>query len=85
MGAGAQPALWHPARAGSFSYVNPAIAASALCAMVEGFGRHWYGRGEQDASPHDDATAVATLSTIWARGLGLGLPMRDTDHEEQQR
>lgn len=65
--------------------VDPAIAASALCAMVEGFGRHWYGRGEQDASPHDDATAVATLSTIWARGLGLGLPLRDTDHEEQQR
>jgi len=54
--------------------VDPAIAASALCAMVEGFGRHWYGRGEQDTSPHDDATAVATLSTIWARGLGLRLP-----------
>jgi AcrR family transcriptional regulator len=51
--------------------VNPAIAASALCAMVEGFGRHWYGRGEQDSASYDDATAVATLSTLWARGLGL--------------
>ena len=38
---------------------------------VEGFGRHWYGRGEQDSASYDDATAVATLSTLWARGLGL--------------
>ena len=39
--------------------------------MVEGFGRHWYGRGEQDAAPYDDDTAVATLTRLWARGLGL--------------
>ena len=65
--------------------VDPAIAASALCAMVEGFGRHWYGRREQESSPYDDATAVATLSTIWARGLGLSPHQRDTDRQEDQR
>jgi AcrR family transcriptional regulator len=70
--------------------VDPAIAASALCAMVEGFGRHWYGRGEQESSSYDDATAVATLSTIWARGLGLPIEtqQQDTDRPrpaEEQR
>ena len=68
--------------------VDPAIAASALCAMVEGFGRHWYGRGEQESSSYDDATAVATLSTIWARGLGLPIESQDTDRPrpaEEQR
>ncbi len=39
--------------------------------MVEGFGRHWYGRGEQAASAHDDETAVETLTRLWARGLGI--------------
>ena len=53
------------------SDVDPAVAAGALCAMVEGFGRHWYGRGEQAASTHDDETAVETLSRLWARGLGI--------------
>jgi len=68
--------------------VDPAIAASALCAMVEGFGRHWYGRGEHESSSYDDATAVATLSTIWARGLGLTFESQDTDRPrpaEEQR
>jgi AcrR family transcriptional regulator len=51
--------------------LDAAVAASALCAMVEGFGRHWYGRGEQDDSPYDDDTAVETLTQLWARGLGL--------------
>ena len=51
--------------------VDPAVAAAALCAMVEGFGRHWYGRGEQAASTHDDETAVETLTRLWARGLGI--------------
>ena len=54
--------------------VDPGVAAAALCAMVEGFGRHWYGRGEQDASSHDDDTAVETLSLLWARGLGVVVP-----------
>jgi AcrR family transcriptional regulator len=51
--------------------VDPAVAAGALCAMVEGFGRHWYGRGEQAVSSHDDETAVETLTRLWARGLGI--------------
>ena len=49
--------------------VDAHVAAAALCAMVEGFGRHWYGRGEGAGS--DDDTAVATLTTLWARGLGI--------------
>ena len=51
--------------------VDPAVAAGALCAMVEGFGRHWYGRGEETESTYDDAAAVATLTQLWARGLGI--------------
>jgi AcrR family transcriptional regulator len=51
--------------------VDAAVAAGALCAMVEGFGRHWYGRGEQELSSYDDDTAVGTLTTLWARGLGI--------------
>ncbi len=51
--------------------VDAAVAAGALCAMVEGFGRHWYGRGEQDDASYDDGTAVDTLTRLWARGLGL--------------
>jgi hypothetical protein len=47
--------------------VDPHLAAAALCAMVEGFGRHWYGRG----SGTDDDLAVTTLTTLWARGLGI--------------
>lgn len=42
-------------------------AAAALCSMVEGFGRHWYGNGEQ----HDETVASHTLTTLWARALGL--------------
>jgi AcrR family transcriptional regulator len=51
--------------------VDPRVAAGALCAMVEGFGRHWYGRGEGVGSPHDDDAAVETLTKLWARGLGI--------------
>ena len=43
------------------------MAAAALCAMVEGFARHWFGRGED----HDEATAVATLTQLWAGALDL--------------
>ena len=42
-------------------------AAAALCAMVEGFARHWFGRGED----HDETTAVATLTQLWAGALDL--------------
>ena len=51
--------------------IDARVAAGALCAMVEGFGRHWYGRGEQDDATYDDRTAVETLTRLWARGLGL--------------
>ncbi len=57
--------------------VDSAVAAGALCAMVEGFGRHWYGRGEQSASAHDDETAVETLTRLWARGLGIRTPREE--------
>jgi AcrR family transcriptional regulator len=63
------------------SDVDAAVAAGALCAMVEGFGRHWYGRGEQAASTHDDETAVETLTRLWARGLGI----RTARSTEEQR
>jgi len=41
--------------------------AAALCAMVEGFARHWFGRGED----HDETVAVATLTQLWAGALDL--------------
>jgi AcrR family transcriptional regulator len=51
------------------------VSASALSAMVEGFARHWLGRGEK----HDSELAVITLSRLWARALGLGdLSVRTT-------
>lgn len=43
------------------------VAAAALCAMVEGFARHWFGRGED----HDEVTAVTTLTQLWAGALDL--------------
>jgi AcrR family transcriptional regulator len=47
--------------------IDPHVGAAALCAMVEGFARHWLGRGEE----HDEVTAMRTLTDLWARGLGL--------------
>lgn len=47
--------------------LDPYLAGSALCAMVEGFGRQWMLRGEQ----HDMTTVASTLTTLWARALGL--------------
>ena len=43
------------------------VAAAALCAMVEGFARHWFGRGET----HDEDVAVATLTALWSAALEL--------------
>ena len=57
-----------------YSICTVVTKAAQYGAMVEGFGRHWYGRGEQDASSHDDDTAVETLSLLWARGLGVVVP-----------
>jgi AcrR family transcriptional regulator len=45
--------------------LDPMVSAAALCAMVEGFGRHWLGRGE----PHDEQLAATTLTTLWVRAL----------------
>lgn len=47
--------------------IDPQVGAAALCAMVEGFARHWLGRGEQ----HDEQLAMRTLTELWAQGLGL--------------
>ena len=47
------------------------VAAAALCAMVEGFARHWLGRGEH----HDEEVAVSTLTELWAGSLGLSMPV----------
>jgi AcrR family transcriptional regulator len=50
------------------STLDAHVTASALSAMVEGFARHWLGRGEE----HDAELAVTTLSRLWVRALGLG-------------
>ena len=50
------------------------VAAAALCSMVEGFARHWFGRGEV----HDEDVAVATLTALWAGSLGLATPGKGT-------
>lgn len=53
--------------------LDPHAAAAALCAMVEGFARHWFGRGEQ----HDEDVAVATLTALWAGALDLPTSTRN--------
>jgi len=55
------------------SAIDAGVSAAALCAMVEGFARHWLGRGEQ----HDEQIALRTLTELWARGLDL--VMEDSD------
>jgi len=47
--------------------LDPHTSAAALCAMVEGFARHWLGQGEQ----HDEQLALRTLDTLWVRALGI--------------
>ena len=49
------------------SDLDPQAAAAALCAMVEGFARHWFGRGEV----HDEEVAVATVTALWVASLHL--------------
>ena len=43
------------------------LAGSALCAMVEGFGRQWLVRRER----HDPQIVSDTLTRLWANALGL--------------
>ncbi|MGV1037372.1 MAG: TetR/AcrR family transcriptional regulator [Candidatus Nanopelagicales bacterium] len=49
------------------STLDPYLAGSALCAMVEGFGRQWIGRSEE----HDRQVVADTLTRLWAQALGL--------------
>ena len=51
------------------------ISAAALCAMVEGFARHWLSAGDDGVEPlAPDARALRTLNELWARALGLTAP-----------
>jgi AcrR family transcriptional regulator len=43
------------------------LAGSALCAMVEGFGRQWLVRRER----HDPQVVSDTLTRLWANALGI--------------
>ncbi len=47
--------------------LDPYLAGSALCAMVEGFGRQWIGRDEH----HDPDVVNDTLTRLWAQALDL--------------
>lgn len=55
------------------------IAGSALCCMVEGFARNWFG------SPHqaDPAAVTDTLTQLWARALGLPSRSEAPDSPDQ--
>lgn len=50
--------------------LDPYLAGSALCAMVEGFGRQWLVRRER----HDPQLVSDTLTRLWASALGLPIP-----------
>ncbi len=50
--------------------LDPQISAAALCAMVEGFSRHW---ADPLSSPADPM-GQATLTLLWQRALGLPAP-----------
>jgi len=50
--------------------LDPDIAADALVGMVSHFALHMVATN----TPFDVDTAVATLTTIWARGIGLDVP-----------
>jgi AcrR family transcriptional regulator len=47
--------------------LDPYLAGSALCSMVEGFGRQWLRLAEQ----HDPQEVSDTLTRLWAQALGL--------------
>jgi AcrR family transcriptional regulator len=47
--------------------VDPATAAAALVSMTSNFCYWWHVLGEQ----HDEETAAATLTALWAGSLGL--------------
>ena len=47
------------------------VSAAALCAMVEGFARHWLDADGRSGALAPDAPIVRTLTELWARALGL--------------
>jgi AcrR family transcriptional regulator len=49
--------------------LDAATAASALGGMVEHFAHVWLALGE----PFDEEVAVATLTRLWAQGIGLSM------------
>ena len=51
--------------------LDPRISAAALCAMVEGFARHWMGGAGELGPVAPEAPVVTTLTELWARALGL--------------
>jgi AcrR family transcriptional regulator len=54
------------------STLDARLSAAALCAMVEGFARHWLSGGDEVAEElAPDARALRTLTELWARALGL--------------
>jgi AcrR family transcriptional regulator len=55
--------------------IDPAIAAAALCAMLEEFTYRWFVEGDgPGTSAHDVVAAAETLSTMWLTSLGLEEP-----------
>ena len=51
--------------------LDPRISAAALCAMVEGFARHWLNTEGASDDLAADAPVIVTLTELWARALGL--------------
>lgn len=52
--------------------LDPQVSAAALCAMVEGFARHWLSSdSERDLHLVSTAPVLQTLTELWARALGL--------------
>jgi AcrR family transcriptional regulator len=48
------------------------ISAAALCAMVEGFARHWLSADSgEERRAASDARVLRTLTELWARAIGL--------------
>lgn len=47
--------------------LDPQGSAAALCAMVEGFARHWLSAGD----PREEPRALHTVNELWVRALGI--------------
>lgn len=52
--------------------IDPAVAAAALCAMLEEFTYRWFVEGDGPGTgAHDVVAAAETLSTMWLASIGL--------------